>query len=481
MVKRKAKADAQISSGGQAAGILLLNRWLKAAASIMGADAAAVILSEAEMSRTIARYNIPHAFLASSTTVEAAPYKRDETILLRDCTARPEIHAFLGSLALSRTCFYYRKPLSLDDARTISLVLFGETPLPAVNDRDLAIVDELAAAMTDEVERHYPPQSANLAASLRMTMEEITRWLGGTDLPVLVFDEGLVARMVNAPMRQLLPLDWDRIIDRPLRELELPARGSIEFLFRHALETGVSTPRMDLSLEDGAGVGMARMFRVVGSPLNPVDGDPLLVATIDPGRFDEAPPRPVAAFGGAMQAATAEFLLETLVQRRALRSRKDVSYVTLRSWRQSIRAHQISALKAIKRNAPNGIAAEIAAEMAADINSLFGAGGFRAIVPVPCGHSASDRCLSVSVAQALGRDLNLPVAHVLAMQPEKGSSHPKSNVKRAAMSMLAKVEGPVLLIDDVATSGRHIEEATLLLRASGASVLAIAWIGGDSE
>ncbi len=47
----------------------------------------------------------------------------------------------------------------------------------------------------------------------------------------------------------------------------------------------------------------------------------------------------------------------------------------------------------------------------------------------------------------------------------------------------APVEGPVLLVDDVATSGRHIEEASLLLRAQkpGCGVLAVAWIGGSAD
>jgi predicted amidophosphoribosyltransferase len=53
-------------------------------------------------------------------------------------------------------------------------------------------------------------------------------------------------------------------------------------------------------------------------------------------------------------------------------------------------------------------------------------------------------------------------------------------VKRDAMRLVASVTGPVLLTDDVATSGRHIEEAVGLLRKADAAAMAIAWIGGDS-
>jgi predicted amidophosphoribosyltransferase len=181
------------------------------------------------------------------------------------------------------------------------------------------------------------------------------------------------------------------------------------------------------------------------------------------------------------QEATAEFLFKTLVLRRALRSRNDVSYVTLRSWRQPIREHQISALKALKRHAPDSISGEIAAEIADDVRSLFGGGGFTAVVPMPCGHSVRGRCLSPVIARGVGAALGLPVAHALALPVERGGSHPKANARRAAMQLIAPIEGPVLLVDDVATSGRHIEEATRLLRAKGANVLAVAWIGGDAE
>jgi predicted amidophosphoribosyltransferase len=45
------------------------------------------------------------------------------------------------------------------------------------------------------------------------------------------------------------------------------------------------------------------------------------------------------------------------------------------------------------------------------------------------------------------------------------------------MTLVEKVSGPALLVDDVATSGSHLEEATKLLRPSCGAVMAVAWIG----
>jgi predicted amidophosphoribosyltransferase len=464
-----------------AAAIFLANRWLKAVAALLGTQGACVIVGDRSMARVVARHNIPHAFMTTDVTVASAPYAPDDRVLVADATGRPDLHAFLGGIAFAKTGFYFRRPLQITGDRMISMVAFGEVPRPDIGEAEITIVDEIADALAIELERFYPSGTRNMAAPMRMSLEDITRWLHGTDIPAALFDTDLNLRAANARMRALIPANWDAIIGRPLSSIDLPARASLEFMFRHAIDTNISTPRMDLALEDNAGAGLPLMMRVVGSPMTPLDGKPILIATLDPALLEEAPMRAFPGFGRHGQEATTEFLLETLVQKRALRGRKDVSYVTLRSWRQSIRAHQISALKAIKRHAPEDLAAEIAAEMGDDVKSLFGAGSFRAVVPMPCGHSSAGRCLSLAIAKALARDLGLPVVHALSLPQEKGSSHPKTNMKRAPMTLTNAVEGPLLLIDDVATSGRHIEEATTLLRGAGASVLALAWIGGDSE
>jgi predicted amidophosphoribosyltransferase len=470
----------QSDESDRADGIMVVNRWLKALAAILGAESACVILNQGDLARIVARYNIAHAFLATVQTVAAAPYKVEENVLIRNATDRPEFHAFLGSIALAKTGFYFRKPLSIGGDRVISLLAFGQSPQPGLGERELAIANEIAEAMKAELERYYPTGATNLATSMQMSMAEIEKWLHGTDLPAMVLNSALVVQSVNSRMRDVLPVDWEAVVGRALPSLNFPGQGGIEFLFRHALDSGVSTPRMDLAFEEALSPDKSRSLRVVASPLTLVDGERVLVATIDPFRVEDVPLRALPPESRPGQQATTEFLLETLVRRRALRTRKQISYVTLRSWRQSIREHQIVAMRAVKRDDPRALAAEIATEMHDDIRSLFGVASFKAVVPMPCGHSKPENCLSEAIAKALARDIGLPVAYALSLAPDKGSSHPARNMSRAAMTLVTPVSGPVLLIDDVTTSGRHIEEASLLLRQSGASVLAIAWIGGDA-
>ncbi len=454
---------------------------MRAAASIVGTEAGFITLSEPRAARVIARYNIPHAFLSTDTTIDDAPFARDERVLIRDASSRADIHALLGRLALTRTGFYLRLPLRVRDGQVFGLTLFGSKEMQDVTERQLALVDELAGSMLDEINRHYPEDAGSLTASMQLTMAEIGRWLDATDLPGAIIDRDMRILRVNETLARLVNLPENIIENRLLSELDLPARDSIAFLFRHALESGLSTPGIDIFLNDGERTYLPPSLRMVGSPITPVDGAPVVVATFDPARIASAANPAAAGLGLGGAEPTVEFLLETLVQRRAIRTRKDVSYVTLRSWRSTIRAHQIKALKAIKRAAPASIAGEIAGEMRDDVRSLFGAGSFRAVVPMPCGHSQPGRCLSEEIAKALARELSLPVAHALSLPRQEGASHPKTNTRRAPMTLLSPVEGPVLLVDDVSTSGQHIEEAAKLLRGSGAGVLSIAWIGGDAD
>jgi len=173
------------------------------------------------------------------------------------------------------------------------------------------------------------------------------------------------------------------------------------------------------------------------------------------------------------------FLLDTLVEQRALRSRNKVSYLTVRTWRKPIKAYQIKALKALKRSDPKGGALAIGNEIIDVVSSMVGTDSFDGIIAIPCGHSTGETCLSALIADTLSARTGLPVFRAFAPRPLAGSSHPKSSARMPPLKLRAEPAGHYLLVDDVATSGRHLEEAVELLRSAGAEAMAIAWVGGD--
>jgi hypothetical protein len=169
------------------------------------------------------------------------------------------------------------------------------------------------------------------------------------------------------------------------------------------------------------------------------------------------------------------FLLDTLIQQPRVLSRGNVSYHAIRRWRRSVKPEQISALKAIKQLPSDHFEVTIAEEMASWCRRAFGGTAFANVVAVPCGHSGRD-CLARRIGQQVASLLSVNFVDAFEPLQVTGSSHPKTNVKRPKMKLATIPVGPILLVDDVATSGSHIEEATLALREHDLAVTSIAWI-----
>ncbi len=180
---------------------------------------------------------------------------------------------------------------------------------------------------------------------------------------------------------------------------------------------------------------------------------------------------------GESSMVTGEFLLGTLVKRRLVCSRGDISYSSLRQWRAPVKAYQIAALKALKRDLPDRFVDIVAGELAHAGSQIAGSRAFDKVVGVACGHSGP-RCLSERLSVAVARDLGIAHEEMFEPLPAKGTSHPKANVGRPRMRCRTEPDGRYLVIDDVATSGTHISEATRLLRTEKASAVPLVWIAG---
>lgn len=172
----------------------------------------------------------------------------------------------------------------------------------------------------------------------------------------------------------------------------------------------------------------------------------------------------------------ADFLFDTLIWQQRIQSRNKVSYHALARWRRPIRDAQIAALRALKRANGTHFLNRLADRMAASAQAIYGEGAIKAVAAVPCGNSGPG-CLSGRLGRRVADRLKLQFLDLFVPLPEQGGSHPRQNLKRPTMRLRAPVPDiPILLIDDVATSGLHIEEATLLLRITAPVVMPLVWI-----
>jgi hypothetical protein len=215
---------------------------------------------------------------------------------------------------------------------------------------------------------------------------------------------------VNEAFARYIGCTVDSLVGKQPKDIpDFSMADSVEALCRRALETQLTPP--DFEIISTRRSGARRILHVSMSPFSPIDatGHFLFINGREVSDFAMREDMLAQRMSEAADARprpepTLAFLLETLIERRAIRARKNVHYLTLRSWRASIRDWQIMALKALKARIPP------------------------------------------AMPQAIAREI---------------------------------VSGPVLLVDDVSTSGAHIEEAVELLRPHANMVFAVAWISGD--
>jgi hypothetical protein len=201
------------------------------------------------------------------------------------------------------------------------------------------------------------------------------------------------------------------------------------------------------------------------------------------GSLFEAPQAPVPEASNSILRntggldASVDFLFDTLVKKRTLHSRKGVDYLTLRSWRAQLKPYQISTLISLKTSKPSILVRRATDEIVSAVRLVYGEGVIAGVVPVPPGSSGDENSFSVMLAREVATELNVPCHNVLVPQGQKGKSSPIKSANLKPYIMRHGIECPVLVIDDVATSGTHMELAVNALRQSCKAVFGVAWIG----
>jgi hypothetical protein len=162
-----------------------------------------------------------------------------------------------------------------------------------------------------------------------------------------------------------------------------------------------------------------------------------------------------------------------------VRSRNGISYLTARRFSAQNRLGSIQALKRLKAGVTDHETGLAAAEIAVVWLLLTGNPGGWTVTNIAAGHSGGNS-FGARLAVAVAERLTLNYLQVWRDRPIQGVSHPKEFRRLPPLAMYAKPIGATLVIDDVATSGYHMEEAIKALRSLGLPAAGIAWISADS-
>jgi predicted amidophosphoribosyltransferase/PAS domain-containing protein len=460
-----------------------LDRLVALAAALVNAPMAAFIEANAGRIDILSGFNVPALAYAADIDSHAAGFAPDQPAVVADT----HLHPYFAQFPLVTGAPFLRALIRLPvpGPGRLALIAGYREPITEPDPARIAALGELASLAAREVEidiLHRPPRT-----SRDLPLAELIARADHSPEPTALIDHQLRYLHVNPAMAALNMRSLADTVGHSIHEIGAPSVKALEAIFAIALRDGRSFEQVELVGERHGDT--IRVFSISCHPLNPRDrSDPIIEVLASDvtalrasesrleDRLVEAPVAPPGILD-----PTVKFLSETLVRRQGLRQRKTISYMTLRTWRKPIRTYQIEALKALKSSPPRGLIETAAAEIVQAVQRVVGAEAFSEVTAVPCGRSHPDRCLSQLIAQEVAARLGKPMTIRLQAPPQKGGSHPKENVRRPPLKLLSPAEGPCLVIDDVATSGAHIEEAIVRLRPSAGSVFAVAWIGGDAD
>jgi hypothetical protein len=124
-------------------------------------------------------------------------------------------------------------------------------------------------------------------------------------------------------------------------------------------------------------------------------------------------------------------------------------------------------LKLCKAALDHALIAAAPDEIADAVRLLFGPLAGWTATAIACGHFRRPDCFGKRLGQVAVDALDLPFAELWEDRLVSGFSHPKEFRKLPRLTWRTKPAGPVLTIDDLATSGRHMEEALTMVRGQG--------------
>jgi hypothetical protein len=187
------------------------------------------------------------------------------------------------------------------------------------------------------------------------------------------------------------------------------------------------------------------------------------------------------AEGRSEPAAPGSGLADYIVYRPSIYRRNGIRWISVYAWRSRRQTRGLAELKKVKEAPASSMVAIAAMPIANFVEEIFGDKAADAITCIPCGHSKRSDCFGKQLARRVGELLEIPFVQLFADRPSPGPSHPKTCASLPPLQQQIAVPPPsVIIVDDLATSGWHLEEAMVRLRSLGVKVSSVVWISGAS-
>ena len=458
----------------------------KAAAAVTGMEMAAIVANGNDRFEFVARERISFATMHFEWDSDRAGYGFDTTFGFADL----RLHPYLGRHPLTMGSPFLRSmlhvPIKLAGAPfALSLFAFStrarnegpEFQQRLVELSKLASLCEAHLSLAAEfiVAAGKDWQCVNLDAACK-TIQAMAR-------PAALLDSKMQIQAVNNAMTHLLGFEARPHHGARIDGLEFVGAKKLRLLARKSIES-FSDPNVAMTSVSETAVEDRLIYFQAFPLVIAFDHAPLYALFAE--SLDLAAGASHSAFQVSGEAkgqgfeAIETFLFSTLIEKAVVRRRGKTQYSTVRAWRKPVKKYQMEAMRSLKALAPETFLRKVAEEIVVATQLLLGGSKFDFVVPVPSSHGQEGHGFSELLAREVADASGVPYREVLTITRSHGASHPKKNVGRPPMLCDVDLTGKfALIVDDIATSGRHIEEATMAIRATAKGSFAIAWIGPD--
>ena len=309
----------------------------------------------------------------------------------------------------------------------------------------------------------------------------LVEFIDTASFPVAVLNRNHRFVYVNEATTRLLGVSATKHIGKKPSDVSPVSTSEFEQVMETVFQTGQSVTDFEMR-----GVDEKRLFRAVFLPLPRGSTRPQRVIAA---LFDETEMRAnelalsdslfyetgEATIDTAKAGTAANFLLDSLVRRNALHSRRNVSFVTVRDWRVSLKDRQVVAMSTVRSRPPKWFARQMATEVMQACNELFGADYFSNVTSLPRLSRRHGHRLSQMVAEELARMLSADYVELL--EPVRNEKSRNGGSVTYVTKPGATDAGPTLVVHDTINSGRLIQVAVDHLRSEGRQVSVMGWVG----
>ena len=322
-----------------------IDRLLYVAKVLVGAETAAVLMSQGGVKHCIAESGLASGIVTVPWQWKDLPFKPNQTYVQQAPTNLNISRLLAATTGHSSVGLFIRLPLIVSESYDLALQLYARESSKTPSASDLRLLKYVANAISLEIKATADKLATqDSLVSIAATQAEVVAEVKASDRLRILLDSEFRIVAASSRVAALLGTAQEQLAGEAYFKVIRSSAEPLTHLFRQVLDTSLSSPLVQIIVDD---LKARRSFSLRASPFRASDQE---TDMLDVQYWDESETRDIRRRrelqGEGFQEddiqeehdPAGQFLLDTLLFKRSLRLRDDTTYLTIRAWRNSIPA-----------------------------------------------------------------------------------------------------------------------------------------------